>query len=97
MRKGSTLVMDQPKIYKKDEYRMRLNVLQPVYPLTAGLSNHAMQKAVDQALCLAEFPADYLPRRIAKENKLTLVSFLFLLGCHRARQQKDFYPKRFKC
>ncbi len=70
VRKGSTLVMDQPKIYKKDEYRMRLNVLQPVYPLTAGLSNHAMQKAVDQALCLAEFPADYLPRRIAKENKL---------------------------
>lgn len=70
VRKGAALVMDQPKVYKKDEYRVLLHVLQPVYPLTAGLTNRALQKAADQALCMVDLSKDYLPRRIVKENKL---------------------------
>lgn len=70
VRKGAALVMDQPKIYKKEEYRALLNVLQPVYPLTAGLTNRALLKAADQALCMVDLSKDYLPRRIVKENKL---------------------------
>lgn len=72
VRKGGALVMDQPKIYKRDEYRVLLHVLQPVYPLTAGLTNRALQKAANQALCLLEGEGekDYLPGRILKENKL---------------------------
>lgn len=70
VRKGNALVMDQPKIYKRDEYRVLLHVLQPVYPLTAGLTNRALQKAADQALGMLDPVQDYLPKRISKENKL---------------------------
>lgn len=70
VRKNAVLVIDQPKIYKKDEYRVLLNVMQPVYPLTEGLTNRAVQKAVDQALVLAEFPEDYLPKHLLKEHGL---------------------------
>lgn len=70
VRKGAALVMDQPKIYKKEEYRTLLHVLQPIYPLTAGLTNRALQKAANQALCLLEAGEDYLPKRIVKQNKL---------------------------
>ncbi len=70
VRKGAALVMDQPKIYKKEEYRILLHVLQPIYPLTAGLTNRALQKAANQALCLLEAGEDYLPKRIVKQNKL---------------------------
>jgi len=70
VRRGNTLVMDQPKLYKREEYRKLLSVLQPIYSLTAGLTNHTLQKAIDQALCMVEFPEDYLPKRIAKENRL---------------------------
>ncbi len=70
VRKNAALVIDQPKIYSKEEYRMLLNVLQPVYPLTEGLTNRALGKAVDQALTMTEFPEDYLPRHIVREQKL---------------------------
>lgn len=70
VRKNAALVIDQPKIYKKEEYRILLNVLQPVYPLTEGITNRAVQKSVDQALALARLPEEYLPRRILRENHL---------------------------
>lgn len=70
VRKNGILTMQQPKIYSKDEYRTLLNVLQPIYPLTEGLTNKMVQKAATQALALAELPEDYLPARIRKENKL---------------------------
>lgn len=69
-RKNEDLVMDQPKIYQREEYRRLLGVMQPVYPLTGGLSNRTLQKAVSQAIGQANMPEDYLPRRIIKENGL---------------------------
>ena len=39
----------------------------PVYPLTAGLSNAAMLKAVRQALAICDPPAEILPESIRKE------------------------------
>lgn len=70
VRKAGAIVMDQPKIYKKEEYRVLLNVLQPVYPLTAGLTNRALQKAVGQVLGMLDAREDDLPARIVRENKL---------------------------
>lgn len=70
VRKNALLVMDQPKIYKKEEYRRLLNVLQPVYPLTQGLTNRLMQKAQEQALNQVDLQEEYLPRAVMKENAL---------------------------
>ncbi len=40
----------------------------PIYPLTAGLSNAAMLKAVRQALAVCDPPAEILPEAVRKEH-----------------------------
>lgn len=40
--------MEQPSIYTVDEYYIRQSSMQPVYPLTAGLTNNMVIKAVKQ-------------------------------------------------
>lgn len=70
VRKSGALTIDQPKIYKQDEYRRLLNHLTPIYSLTEGLTNHAVQKAVAQALTAVEFPDEALPKRIRKQYGL---------------------------
>ena len=39
----------------------------PIYPLTAGLSNAAMLKAVRQALAICDTPAEILPESVRRE------------------------------
>lgn len=70
VRKNGVLVIEQPGIYTREEYRIKMNVLQPVYALTFGITNHAISKAVKIALGELELSKDYLPKRIIKENKL---------------------------
>lgn len=70
VRKGFQLAMEQPKIYRLEEYRALLNLLQPIYPLTEGLTNHAVSKAVDIALASTDGIEEFLPKRIIKENNL---------------------------
>lgn len=70
IRKNTNLVIQQPKIYSAEEYRRLIHVLQPVYPLTDGLTNHAVSKAAEQALSLLESIPDFLPKRIKTENNL---------------------------
>ncbi len=48
--KGPAKIMEQPKIYKLEEYRGLLEYIQPRYSLTKGLTNQTIQKAMKQAL-----------------------------------------------
>lgn len=69
--KYGRLVMEQPKIYfDKDEYYRLLKVLQPVYPLTEGITNNLLVKAMRQIHNGLEFARDYIPKRIAGEYSL---------------------------
>jgi ATP-dependent DNA helicase RecG len=68
--KNGILVIEQPQILTKEEYYNRLNVLQPIYSLTAGISNNAILKAMRQALKEVDFTGDFLPLDIRKENNL---------------------------
>lgn len=72
IRKNGFLQMAQPKILTKEEYVNQLGKLQPVYPLTAGLTNHAVTKAVSYALADYEFDTDFLPPEIRKKYNLML-------------------------
>ena len=67
-RKHGVLQLDQPKIYKPEEYAGMMGTMQPVYPLTKGLSNAAITKAVRQAMetpCFSELDEqDILPESI---------------------------------
>lgn len=63
------LRMDQPKIYSYEEYAKITGSLQPCYPLTAGLTNHAITKAVRQAIGIL-WEQEYLPEFLLKEYEL---------------------------
>ncbi len=66
-RKGNQLRMEQPKIYKREDYQRLQNVLQPVYPLTKGLTNNMVSKSMKQALSLAGELPEYVPAAIRRE------------------------------
>ncbi len=66
-KKGNKLQMEQAKVYKREDYYRLQTALQPVYPLTAGLTNNAVRKAVRQALTITgDFP-EFVPLKIRKE------------------------------
>jgi ATP-dependent DNA helicase RecG len=70
VRKNGVLVIEQPAIYTREEYVKKMNVLQPVYALTSGITNNTITKAVKTAMGLLDLSKDYLPRRIVKEYEL---------------------------
>ncbi len=47
--KNRRRVMEMPEIFTPEKYRNMLSVLQPVYPLTAGVKNNMIRKAVQGA------------------------------------------------
>ncbi len=67
VRKGNKLRMEQPKFYKRQEYQKLQGVLQPVYSLTKGLTNHMISKSIKQVLSLAEELPEYIPIEIRKK------------------------------
>jgi len=70
IRKHGILAMNQPAILSKEEFYNRLSVLQPLYALTAGLTNNAVVKLMRQALEEADFNDDPLPLQVREEEKL---------------------------
>lgn len=69
-RKNGVLVIEQPGIYQREDYYRLLRILQPVYPLTQGLTNTMISKSVKQALTQLTSAKDYIPKKIAKEYEL---------------------------
>ena len=70
VRKNGYLTMDQPKIMSREEYAKKLKVMQPIYPLTDGITNHTINKAIKYAFDNLEFTPDYLPKSIVKQYGL---------------------------
>lgn len=67
--------------------------LQPLYPLTAGLTNNAIKKAVDQALSQAELDAEFLPLDMRKKYNLVLHKKA-LQDIHFPSKEADFFAAR---
>ena len=65
--KGNKFVMEQAKTYKPEEYEAMTNRLLPKYMLTKGLSNHAVTKAVKQALSVCMPEEEFLPESVIKK------------------------------
>ncbi len=72
--RNGKLLMEQAKIYRPEEYSGLESVLQPKYPLTAGLTNHMVAKSVKQALAFYLADQDYLPEWIRREQGLIPLS-----------------------
>ena len=69
--RGSTHIMEQPRIYSLEDYRKQTNRLLPRYSLTKGLSNHAFSKAVQYALQNCCFEQEYYPQYMLQEYGLS--------------------------
>lgn len=65
VRKRDGLVMEHPEIfYPASKYNEKLHTMQPVYPLTTGLTNNMVIKAVRQAMAYITQEQDILPPEI---------------------------------
>lgn len=68
--KGPAKIMEQPKMYKSEDYRSLLRCIQPKYSLTKGITNQTIQKAVKQALSTHPLPTEHYPDKFLKEYEL---------------------------
>jgi len=69
--KNGKLIMGQPKIYQAESYREKYEGrLMPIYPLTKGISNNTIVKAVSEALTICRHTGEYLPESIIDEYGL---------------------------
>lgn len=81
IKKGDQWHMDQPHIYKKEDFLKLINIIQPIYPLCAGLTNKNMIKAMNQLKELIVSQKENLPTYIIK--KYSLISYgEAVLGIH---------------
>lgn len=68
--KQGILMLEHPVMYKPAEYELKLRQMQPVYRLTAGVTNNLLIKSVRQALEMADICHEYMPFEIRQEYKL---------------------------
>lgn len=64
------LTMEHPEYYTQAQYDKLVSSLQPVYPLTEGLSNKVVTKAVASALVYLDEITDKVPEEIRKRFSL---------------------------
>lgn len=67
--KNNRMVIEQAKIYKEEEFDRLVGKIMPRYPLTKGITNHSITKAVTQTLEHLSMD-DPLPLSIRNEYKL---------------------------
>lgn len=68
--KNNQLVMEHPEYYTAEQYGKLIASLQPVYPLTEGLSNKMVAKAVKNALVLTDDMEDGVPEVVREHFSL---------------------------
>ena len=94
VRRRDGLVMEHPEIfYPCEKYADRLNTLQPLYGLTAGLTNNAVAKAVRQALDGIDLAADPLPGDLRMRYGLAEYNYA-VRGIHFPEDKEVFYHAR---
>ncbi|RKM62483.1 ATP-dependent DNA helicase RecG [Butyrivibrio sp. CB08] len=80
-KKGNFFSMDHPKMYKDEEYAPLMGRLQPRYPLTKGLTNNSVKKAVEKAFVNIGSLEEFIPQDIL--DRLDLIGYFDALkGIH---------------
>ena len=68
--RNNQLTMEHPEYYTMEQYRKMKSTLQPVYPLTEGLSNKTVTKAIQAALPLLSEINDVVPEAVVERYSL---------------------------
>ena len=94
VRKRDGLVMEHPEIfYPSAKYEEKRNTHQPVYPLTAGLTNNAVKKAMMQAMEYLDLKQEFLPEEIRMRYHLAEYNYA-VRGIHFPETKEEFYHAR---
>lgn len=89
-----TMVMEHPEIfYPSSQYESKLNTMQPVYPLTLGLTNHIAAKLIRQCLDSLQIMEDPLPSDIRLKYELAEYNYA-IRGIHFPEDKETFYYAR---
>lgn len=92
-RKREGLVMEQPKIYTFAEYERLMGSLQPVYPLTKGITSQNLAKMIRQALSESDIEKEWLPLEI--REKYSLAEYNYAIECiHFPNKKEDLIYAR---
>lgn len=92
--RGGGAVMEHPEIfYPPAKYEEKRGTLQPVYTLTAGLTNNAVIKAVKQAFDHLDLTSESLPPEIRLKYSLAEYNYA-LREIHFPKDKESFYHAR---
>ena len=69
-KKNGTLQLVQPRFFSPGDYALLAGTMQPRYPLTKGLTNATVMKAVKGALSLACYERETIPEEILQKEGL---------------------------
>ena len=73
--KNGRCQMEHPEIYTPAAYEEKLNSMQPIYSLTAGMTNSTLTKMVREVLEHLDLSYDYLPEEIRLKDHLAEYNF----------------------
>ena len=92
--KRGRLILEHPEIFQPpSSYENKKDTLQPVYPLTNGITNHTIMKAVRQALEQIDLQPEFLPEEIRKKYQLAEYNYA-LKGIHFPLSKENYYHAR---
>lgn len=75
VRKQGKLEMEHPEIFTPSAYEEILHHLQPIYGLTAGLSNKTVVKMITQLLESVPMQSEYLPEEFRERYELADINY----------------------
>lgn len=68
--KQGRLTIEHPEYYTEEQYASMRTTLQPVYPLTEGLTNKTLQKAMQQVMPYIKSQQEYMPKEVLQKYQL---------------------------
>ena len=93
--KNGIKILEQPQMYTRLQYSKIEGTMQPIYPLTKGLSNKTVANAVHQAL--EKFDAglekEYIPGYVRQKNELAEHNYA-VVNIHFPKSMEDYIQAR---
>jgi len=73
--KSKKTTIEQPEFFTESEYEKKLNSMQPIYPLTDGITNNMMIKLMRQIIPGVNLTREYMPSSIRTQYHLAEYNF----------------------
>lgn len=93
--KNGIKILEQPQMYTRSQYSEIEGTMQPIYPLTKGLSNKTVANAVHQAL--EKFDAglekEYIPGYVRQKNELAEHNYA-VVNIHFPKSMENYIQAR---